>query len=66
MAQKDGLPERLIENFLFASRWLLAPFFMALVVALAVLLFKACRSSGISSRMPSPRPRARSSSPCWR
>ena len=41
MAQKDGLPERLIENFLFASRWLLAPFFMALVVALAVLLFKA-------------------------
>jgi uncharacterized protein (TIGR00645 family) len=41
MAQKDGLAERLIESFLFASRWLLAPFFMALVVALAVLLFKA-------------------------
>ncbi len=41
MAQKDGLAERLIENFLFASRWLLAPFFMALVVALVILLFKA-------------------------
>ena len=41
MADKDSLAERLIEQFLFASRWLLAPFFMALVVALAVLLFKA-------------------------
>ena len=41
MAEKDHLLERIIERFLFASRWLLAPFFMALVVALVVLLFKA-------------------------
>ncbi len=33
--------ERLLEKFLFASRWLLAPFYVALVVALAGLLFKA-------------------------
>ncbi|PSC04088.1 TIGR00645 family protein [Alsobacter soli] len=32
--------ERYLERFLFASRWLLAPFYMALVVALATLLFK--------------------------
>jgi uncharacterized protein (TIGR00645 family) len=33
--------ERLLERFLFSSRWLLAPFYVALVVALAVLLVKA-------------------------
>jgi uncharacterized protein (TIGR00645 family) len=33
--------ERALEKFLFASRWLLAPFYMALVVVLAVLLMKA-------------------------
>lgn len=32
--------ERLIEKFLFASRWLLAPFFIALALALLVLLVK--------------------------
>ena len=32
--------ERTLEKFLFASRWLLAPFYVALVVALALLLFK--------------------------
>jgi uncharacterized protein (TIGR00645 family) len=32
--------ERAIEKFLFASRWLLAPFFIALALALAVLLVK--------------------------
>jgi uncharacterized protein (TIGR00645 family) len=32
--------ERLIEKFLFASRWLLAPFFIALALALLVLLIK--------------------------
>jgi uncharacterized protein (TIGR00645 family) len=33
--------ERSLERFLFASRWLLAPFYLGLVVALGVLLFKA-------------------------
>ncbi len=33
--------ERALEKFLFASRWLLAPFYVALVFALAGLLFKA-------------------------
>jgi uncharacterized protein (TIGR00645 family) len=32
--------ERAIEKFLFASRWLLAPFFIALALALLVLLMK--------------------------
>ncbi|MCZ8100938.1 MAG: TIGR00645 family protein [Alsobacter sp.] len=32
--------ERTLERFLFASRWLLAPFYVALVVALALLLGK--------------------------
>ena len=32
--------ERTLEKFLFASRWLLAPFYVALVVALALLLTK--------------------------
>jgi uncharacterized protein (TIGR00645 family) len=32
--------ERTLERFLFASRWLLAPFYIALVVALALLLAK--------------------------
>lgn len=33
--------ERTLEKFLFASRWLLAPFYVALVFALGVLLLKA-------------------------
>jgi uncharacterized protein (TIGR00645 family) len=33
--------ERALEKFLFASRWLLAPFYAMLVFALAVLLIKA-------------------------
>jgi uncharacterized protein (TIGR00645 family) len=33
--------ERLLEKFLFNSRWLLAPFYVLLVVALVVLLIKA-------------------------
>src|SRR6476660_394938 len=35
--------ERLLERFLFSSRWLLAPFYAGLVLALAVLLPKAVR-----------------------
>jgi uncharacterized protein (TIGR00645 family) len=41
MAQKDSMIETALEKFLFASRWLLAPFYVALVVALGVLLIKA-------------------------
>lgn len=37
----DSLAERSLEKFLFASRWLLAPFYVALVVALCVVLLKA-------------------------
>ena len=33
--------ERYLEKFLFSSRWLLAPFYVMLVVALGVLLIKA-------------------------
>jgi len=32
--------ERTLERFLFASRWLLAPFYVALVIGLVVLLVK--------------------------
>jgi uncharacterized protein (TIGR00645 family) len=38
---RDNIIERWLEKFLFASRWLLAPFYVALVVALSVLLMKA-------------------------
>lgn len=34
--------ERLLEAGLFASRWLMAPFYLGLVVALAALLFVFC------------------------
>ena len=37
----SALIERSLERFLFASRWLLAPFYVGLVVALAMLLLKA-------------------------
>ncbi|NIX75959.1 TIGR00645 family protein [Microvirga terricola] len=33
--------ERVLERFLFASRWLLAPFYVGLVFSLALLLLKA-------------------------
>ncbi len=33
--------ERLLERFLFSSRWLLAPFYVGLVLTLIVLLIKA-------------------------
>ena len=36
--------ERAIEKFLFASRWLLAPFFVALVLGLVVLLVKMAQA----------------------
>jgi uncharacterized protein (TIGR00645 family) len=34
--------ERGIENILFNSRWLMAPFYIGLVISLAVLLLKFC------------------------
>ncbi|MGL5115071.1 MAG: TIGR00645 family protein [Beijerinckiaceae bacterium] len=37
----DSLAERWLEKFLFASRWILAPFYVALVVALCIVLLKA-------------------------
>ena len=40
MAAKNPI-ERGVERFIFSSRWLLAPFYMGLVVALMVLLFKS-------------------------
>ncbi|MGL4974952.1 MAG: TIGR00645 family protein [Bosea sp. (in: a-proteobacteria)] len=33
--------EKILEKFLFASRWLLAPFYVMLVIALGALLLKA-------------------------
>jgi uncharacterized protein (TIGR00645 family) len=35
--------ERALERVLFASRWLLAPFYLALVVALVLMLFKMAK-----------------------
>ena len=37
--------ERLVERFLFSSRWLLAPFFIALVFSLLALLVKTVQQS---------------------
>ena len=37
--------ERLIEKFLFTSRWILAPFFVALVLSLLALLVKTVQQS---------------------
>lgn len=34
---------RLLESFLFGSRWLLAPFYVALVISITTLLFKAAQ-----------------------
>jgi len=39
----QSLAERGLERALFASRWLMAPFYVGLVVALAVLLVVFCR-----------------------
>jgi uncharacterized protein (TIGR00645 family) len=45
MADKDSFAEVALEKFLFASRWLLAPFYVALVAALVVLLIKAMQET---------------------
>ena len=36
-----AMVEKILEKFLFSSRWLLAPFYVALVVSLAALVYKA-------------------------
>jgi uncharacterized protein (TIGR00645 family) len=38
-----GCAERLVERTIFASRWLLAPFYLGLAVSLVVLLIKLAR-----------------------
>jgi uncharacterized protein (TIGR00645 family) len=40
MQPTSGKFERILESTLFASRWLLAPFFLGLIVAIGVLLIK--------------------------
>jgi uncharacterized protein (TIGR00645 family) len=45
MAERDSIFEKGLEKFLFASRWLLAPFYVALVAALVVLLVKAMQET---------------------
>lgn len=42
---RSGPVARLLEGMLFASRWLLAPFYLLLVVALAGLLVKALQEA---------------------
>ena len=51
--------ERLLERFLFASRWLLAPFYVMLVAALGVLLLRRVRNWFISSAMATRPPNRR-------
>lgn len=41
MRQRQGL-EYLLESFLFGARWLIAPFYLGLVVALVMLLGSFC------------------------
>ena len=40
MQSKSKTFERFLESAIFASRWLLAPFFLGLIIAMAVLLVK--------------------------
>jgi uncharacterized protein (TIGR00645 family) len=42
---RPSAPERILETFLFTSRWLLAPFYVMLVIALAGLLVKALQEA---------------------
>ena len=46
--QGDGVIERVLEGGLFKSRWLLAPFYVGLVIALAMLLVVFVRELGHS------------------
>jgi uncharacterized protein (TIGR00645 family) len=39
-SEKHVLAERVVERAIFASRWLLVPFYLGLAVSLVVLLIK--------------------------
>ncbi|MDX2204624.1 MAG: TIGR00645 family protein [Hyphomicrobiaceae bacterium] len=43
MADKRTAPETHLEKWLFASRWLLAPFFIGLAFSILILLVKFCQ-----------------------
>jgi uncharacterized protein (TIGR00645 family) len=45
MSSKDMIMEKMLERLLFSSRWLLAPFYLMMVVALLVLLLKAMQET---------------------
>lgn len=56
-AERTGVPilQRLetgLETFLFASRWLMAPFYVLMVGALAMLLVKFTQEPGTSPPTP--------------
>jgi hypothetical protein len=53
-----------LEGVLFNGRWLMAPFYLGLVVGLAVLLYKFFVCCGSSSRMRQPPRRPISSLVC--
>lgn len=40
MSKQSNAIERLLESAIFASRWILAPFFIGLIIAMLVLLLK--------------------------
>eukprot|EP01041_Mallomonas_annulata_P038519 gene38519-62039_t len=40
MAKQSNSFERFMESAIFASRWILAPFFIGLIIAMLVLLLK--------------------------
>ena len=40
MSKQSNTIERLLESSIFASRWILAPFFIGLIIAMLVLLLK--------------------------
>ncbi|MEO7937773.1 MAG: TIGR00645 family protein [Burkholderiaceae bacterium] len=40
MSKQSNTIERLVESAIFASRWILAPFFIGLIIAMLVLLLK--------------------------
>jgi uncharacterized membrane protein YqhA len=41
-AREHTVIERLVEQTIFASRWLLAPFYVGMIVSLLVLLLSLC------------------------
>jgi len=58
--------ERFIETAIFASRWVLAPFYLGLALSLIVLLIKFLFELVHIAEMASQRRNRRSFSDCWR